>query len=120
MALFGKSKKKKQAEKSAGQPKPTGLQIGDVSWVLKRPYITEKSTDLAADENTYVFVVDKRAGKPEIREAIKEAYDVVPADVRTVNLPAKRVRNRRGKDSYKRNLKKAYVSLQEGDSITLF
>lgn len=50
--------------------------------VIMRPHITEKSMDLMDFENKLQFVVDLDATKPEIEEAIEEAYDV---EVDTVN-----------------------------------
>jgi len=87
--------------------------------IIKRPIITEKATQLA-DQRVYVFEVDRRANKIEIKKAIERIYNVEVEKVRTVNMKPKygrwgrRVVKRRGA------WKKAYVKLKEGYSIELF
>ncbi len=86
--------------------------------VLLRPLITEKSTALAGQDK-YVFEVDLRANKPQIREAVELAFDVRVRDVNTMVVKGK---NRRfGRNVTKQpDWKKAIVTLQPGDTIELF
>ena len=92
--------------------------------VLLRPVVSEKSTDLAA-ENKYTFAVSPRSNKIEIRRAVEERYKVRVASVRTVTMPAKEKgagfvginKRRRG---YASPWKKAIVSLIPGDRIEDF
>jgi large subunit ribosomal protein L23 len=86
--------------------------------VLRRPLITEKSTVLAGSEK-YVFEVDLRANKNQIKEAVELAFDVKVADVNTMRMKGK---NRRfGRRVTKQpDWKKAVVTLQPGHSIELF
>ena len=86
--------------------------------VLLRPLITEKSTSLAGQDK-YVFEVDLRANKPQIREAVELAFDVSVRDVNTMVVKGK---NRRfGRNVTKQpDWKKAIVTLQSGDTIELF
>lgn len=86
--------------------------------VLLRPLITEKATYLT-DDGVYTFVVKKSATKPEIKQAIKEVYGISARKVRTAKMTKKAVTSRQGKDSQKGGGKKAYVYLNEGDSIDL-
>jgi large subunit ribosomal protein L23 len=86
--------------------------------VIVRPLITEKATILAGD-GTYAFEVDRRANKPQIREAVELAFNVRVADVRTMNVHGKSRRTRSGY-SKTRDWKKALVKLAEGDTIQLF
>lgn len=88
------------------------------SEILVRPYITEKAT-YATDDNVYTFVVKQSANKPQIKQAVKDVYGVSVRKVRTAKLPKKQVRSRKGKTGTKGGGKKAYVYLQEGDSIEL-
>lgn len=88
------------------------------SEILVRPYITEKAT-YKTDEGIYTFVVKDDANKPQIKQAVHDVYGVNPEKVRTVNLPKKHVTSRAGEDGVKGGVKKAYVHLQEGDSIEL-
>jgi large subunit ribosomal protein L23 len=65
------------------------------------------------------LVVDRDANKIEIKQAVETLFKVKVSDVRTVNVAGKM--KRFGKTSAKRsNWKKAYVTLQEGQSIDFF
>jgi large subunit ribosomal protein L23 len=65
------------------------------------------------------LVVDKDANKIEIKQAVESLFKVKVSGVRTVNVAGKI--KRFGKTSAKRsNWKKAYVTLQEGQSIDFF
>ncbi len=86
--------------------------------VLIRPIITEKSTVLAG-ANKYVFEVDPRANKNQIREAVQLAFNVRVANVNTINMKGKP--KRFGRRVVNRpNWKKAVVTLVPGDKIELF
>lgn len=81
--------------------------------VIKRPLITEKSSGIK-DVNWYVFAVDGKANKKEIKEAVEKAFKVKVDKVRTLVLPGKKVK-RFGRIVGQRSpLKKAYVKLREG------
>lgn len=87
--------------------------------VIVKPVVTEKSTDLQADKNQYVFEVHKDANKIEIRKAIEMVFGVRVTSVRTqvVRGDLKRVGQFWGK---KRSWKKAVVTLHAEDSIDLY
>ena len=86
--------------------------------VIKAPVITEKSMGML-DDNKYTFVVDPRANKTEIRQAIEQIFDVRVVKVATQNRSGKR--KRRGWVVGKRpDIKRAIVTLAEGDEIELF
>ncbi|GFE61577.1 50S ribosomal protein L23 [Geobacter sp. AOG2] len=87
--------------------------------IIKKPHVTEK-TSLGSDtSNTVAIVVDRDANKIEIKQAVESLFKVKVDDVRTVNVAGKvkRVGKNFGKRS---NWKKAYVTLQEGQSIDFF
>lgn len=87
--------------------------------VLKRPIVTEKSLRLRDEFNQYVFEVDRRANKRQVKEAVELAFDVTVEDVRIVNVPGKT--RRWGRKTVRTSpWKKAIVTLAEGDSIQLF
>jgi len=90
-----------------------------VQEILRRPLITEKSTELRDDRNIIAFVVDSRANKIEVRRAVETQFQGVKvAEVRIVNMHGK-VR-RQGRFVGRRpDWKKAYVRLAEGQ-IDLF
>ncbi len=93
------------------------MQIVDI---IKRPIIlTEKGSTQRDDLNKYMFEVDLRANKVEIRRAVEELFDVTVVDVNTliVRGKPKRMGRRRLK---RRNWKKAIVTLSSDDSIDFF
>ena len=86
--------------------------------VIIRPVISEKTYELL-DENKYTFIVDPRANKTEIRQAIESIFDVRVLGVNTMNRPGKR--KRRGWVVGKRpDTKRAIVTVADGDEIELF
>ena len=86
--------------------------------VLLRPIVTEKTTVLTG-AGKYVFEVDIRANKNQIREAIQVAFNVRVADVNTMVMKGKPKRfGRRVVD--RPDWKKAVVTLVPGDKIELF
>jgi len=92
----------------------------DAMSVLIRPVVSEKSYGLM-DQRTYVFVVDSRATKIDVRQAVERAFDVKVTNVNTLNRKGKATRNRRtGIVGRRPGSKRAFVTLREGDSINLF
>jgi large subunit ribosomal protein L23 len=86
--------------------------------VLLRPIITEKTT-LLTGADKYVFEVDRRANKNQIREAVQVAFNVRVADVNTMTMKGKPRRWGR-KITKGPDWKKAVVTLVQGDKIELF
>ena len=83
--------------------------------VILAPHITEKAT-LASENNAVVFKVAGDATKAQIKEAVEALFSVKVTGVNTINVKGK-TKRWKGKP-YKRNdLKKAVVTLAEGDSI---
>ena len=88
--------------------------------VLVKPVISEKSYGLM-DDGAYVFVVDPRASKVEIRQAVESAFGVRVASVNTMVRKGKRKRNRRVATFGRRpDTKRAIVRLAGDDRIDLF
>jgi len=88
--------------------------------VIVRPLITEKATILAG-ENKYAFEVERRANKPQIRQAVETAFHVKVTDVNTMTMHGKARRAGRGRHQVRgRDWKKAIVTVAEGDKIQLF
>ncbi|MFA7404187.1 MAG: 50S ribosomal protein L23 [Pelobacteraceae bacterium] len=87
--------------------------------VIKKPHVTEKTSLGSDSSNTVAIVVDKAANKIEIKQAVENLFKVKVSAVRTVTVAGKVKRS--GKTFGKRsNWKKAYVTLQEGQSIDFF
>tara|TARA_Y100000996_G_scaffold413856_1_gene403108 strand:- start:1568 stop:1861 length:294 start_codon:yes stop_codon:yes gene_type:complete len=86
--------------------------------ILKRPVITEKATMLQQDKR-YVFEVDPSATKLEIKDAVESAFGVSVVHVNTMHVRGKSKRFG-PKVSQLKSWKKAIVTLEQSDSITLF
>jgi len=94
--------------------------VKDARDVIRRPVVSEKSYGLLED-HVYTFEVANSASKPEIRDAVETIFDVTVKKVNTLNRDGKRKRNRRTMSySSRPDVKRAYVTLVEGDSIELF
>ncbi|MFK7998390.1 MAG: 50S ribosomal protein L23 [Polyangiales bacterium] len=88
--------------------------------IIKRPLIlTEKGTNLRDNENQYLFEVDLRANKIEIRKAVEALFEVSVTDVNTLIMRGKMKRMGRTR-AKTRNWKKAIVTLADDDSIDFF
>jgi len=87
--------------------------------IIIEPVVSEKSYDLAADNNTYTFIVDPRTNKTEIKQAIEAIFDVKVVSVNTMNRKGKHKRtgNVIGR---RKDTKRALVTLDDGDSIDVF
>lgn len=84
--------------------------------IIIRPWITEKSMDMQ-QQKKYVFIVDRRSNKTEIKNALESIFGVKVARVNTINMRGKM--KRMGRFEGKRpDWKKAIVTLTE-DSKTI-
>ncbi|KUF12532.1 50S ribosomal protein L23 [Pseudoponticoccus marisrubri] len=83
--------------------------------VIRKPVITEKST-MASEHGAVVFEVAIDAAKPQIKEAVEELFGVKVKAVNTsiTKGKTKRFRGIRGR---RKDVKKAYVTLEEGNTI---
>lgn len=81
----------------------------DARDVIRRPVITERTSEFI-DQQRYVFEVDLRANKTQIKQAIETIFNVKVVKVNTIRVPAKP--KRYGKHSgYTSEWKKAFVTL---------
>ncbi|MBK1637008.1 50S ribosomal protein L23 [Rhodovulum adriaticum] len=83
--------------------------------VIRKPVITEKAT-MASEANAVVFEVAIDANKPQIKEAIESLFGVKVKAVNTTITKGKTKRFR-GILGRRKNVKKAYVTLEEGNTI---
>jgi large subunit ribosomal protein L23 len=87
--------------------------------IIREPVVSEKSYDLVEDHNTYTFIVDPRANKTEIKQAIQKIFGVTVVRVNTINRKGKLKRT--GWVMGKRaDTKRALVTLADGDEIDVF
>lgn len=87
--------------------------------IILAPVVSEKSYDLIENNNTYTFEVDPRSSKEQIKYAIEKVFDVKVLRVNTMNRQGK-VKRTGYKLGRRKNVKRAVVTLAEGDSIDLF
>jgi large subunit ribosomal protein L23 len=97
---------------------PLSKSLADPRDILRRPVVSEKSYALL-DENKYTFVVDPRANKTQIKQAVQTVFQVKVTGVNTINRPGKRKRTRTGFGK-RPDTKRAIVTLAEGDRIDIF
>lgn len=88
--------------------------------VLKRPVVTEKTMYELHDQRKYVFEVDMRANKLQIKDAVETSFDVTVEDVNVMVMPAKTLSRGNRIRTRKPKWKKAVVTLVRGDTIQLF
>jgi large subunit ribosomal protein L23 len=115
MALFGL---KKAAPKKAAKAKKV-IPVGDTSWVIVKPRITEKAAILG-DKNIYVFEVARRATKLDVKNAVFAQFKVAPIKVNIVNRTHRTTKSRaRNRTVTVSGMKKAHVHLKKGDTLNL-
>ena len=85
--------------------------------IVLAPHITEKSTMLS-ETNAVVFKVAPRASKPEIKAAVEALFNVKVKTVNTIIAKGK-TKRWKGKPYQRSDVKKAIVTLAEGQSIDI-
>ncbi len=91
--------------------------------IIRKPIITERTTFLKEASNKFVFEVDPRANKREIKIAVEKLFNVTVKEVRTAIVRGKTKTQFRkaGRFTGKRpDTKKAIVTLTKGDNIEIF
>lgn len=121
-----KKKKEKKVVKEIKDEKPAEIlksetrketEAVDIQRILKAPHVTEKATALAKN-NQYIFRVNLKTNKTEIKKAVENLYDVDVISVKIINIPRKR--RRLGRISgWRKGYKKVIVKLKEGQKIEI-
>ena len=83
--------------------------------VIVKPIITEKAT-MASEAGAVVFQVKREATKPEIRAAVEAIFGVKVKAVNTTITKGK-TKKFRGRTGTRSDIKKAYVTLEDGNTI---
>ncbi len=83
--------------------------------VIRQPIITEKAT-MASENNAVVFEVAIEANKPQIKEAVESLFNVKVKAVNT-SITKGKVKRFKGQLGKRKDVKKAYVTLEEGNTI---
>ena len=93
----------------------TNLSTERMYEVIRSPLISEKAT-FVSQFNYYVFRVSTDSNKKEIKEAVEKVFNVKVKSVNTLNQKGKKKRFR-NKIGVRANTKKAFVKLEEGNTI---
>ncbi len=89
----------------------------DIFQVIDTIQLSEKATLLTEKQNEYVFKVNPKANKLEIKQAVEKLFGKKVADVRTANYDGKKKRERRADFGRTKHWKKAFVRLEDGETI---
>lgn len=90
-----------------------------------KPRASEKAFALSESVNTYIFDVGQGANKSDVAQAVSVQYDVEVTGVRLASNPGKAVKTyrnkgRRSQAGRRSGVRKAYVTLKEGDKLPIF
>lgn len=93
--------------------------------MILKPRLSEKAFAHSQTKNTYVFVVPGDATKHTVARAVAAQYEVTVTDVNITNVKGKAKRTisrggRRVANGSQRDIKKAYVTVKEGDHLPIF
>ena len=83
--------------------------------VIRKPIITEKAT-MASENGAVVFEVAIDSNKPQIKEAVESLFGVKVKAVNT-SITKGKTKRFRGQPGKRKDVKKAYVTLEEGNTI---
>jgi large subunit ribosomal protein L23 len=92
------------------------MNIERIYKVLLGPHVSEKATTIAEKNRQVTFKVAPDATKLEIKKAVEQLFNVKVSGVQVLNRKGKTKRTARGMGR-RADMKKAYVSLQEGFDI---
>ena len=118
-----RNKVKKTVSGSSPNPSPEAISSGRRP-VAITPRLSEKAYALSELHNTYIFDVPSDANRHSVARTIESQYEVGVTGVRIASVPGKTGRTiRRGRvvgQSKRSDIRKAYVTLKEGDKLPLF
>jgi large subunit ribosomal protein L23 len=110
MRILNRKKKSENTE-------VTDFQKAALYDVILRPVVTEKSTQ-SSEYNKVVFMISPTASKTDVRQAVETIFDVKVDKVNTINIKGKTKRFR-GKAGKRNDIRKAIVTLKQGEQIDL-
>jgi large subunit ribosomal protein L23 len=87
--------------------------------IIKTVRLTEKGTRQGDKYNQYTVVADRRANKTQIRQAVQDLFKVKVTKINTLNVRGKFRRQRTTQAGQAPDWKKAIVTLQKGQKISL-
>jgi large subunit ribosomal protein L23 len=96
-----------------------------VKTVILKPRVSEKAYAQSEASNVYIFDVPANANKFDVAKAVAAQYEVGVTNVKIASVPGKTVRayrqrGRRSISGKRSDIRKAYVTLKEGDKLPIF
>jgi large subunit ribosomal protein L23 len=93
--------------------------------LVLKPRLSEKTYAMSEMLNVYTFEIPAGATKHTVAAAVKAQYDVTPTNVRIASIPGKTQRSyrrqtRSTQSGRRSNIRKAYVTLKEGDKLPIY
>ena len=93
--------------------------------IALKPRLSEKTYAISEERNVYAFVVPSSINKHQVAKAVTEQYEVTVTNVRLASVPGKTYRSYRNRGrvthkGFRSGLRKAYVTLKDGDKLPLF
>ncbi|VAW40456.1 LSU ribosomal protein L23p (L23Ae) [hydrothermal vent metagenome] len=92
------------------------MSLNNIYTTILSPIISEKSNRIGEQSNQYVFKVAVSSNKNEVKTAIEKLFTVNVENVQILNVKGK-TKAFRGKQGKRPNWKKAYVKVQQGQTI---
>lgn len=114
----------RKAKTTAAAAEPKKKKAKMVNFTLK-PRVSEKAYGLSENSNVYTFDIESGVNKFDVARAVESQFEVTATKVRIVALPGKSVRRyrERGRKSFsgqRSGIRKAYVTLKDGDKLPIF
>lgn len=115
----------KKAKKETAAPAKTKKKVVAAKLFALEPRVSEKGYALSEQSSTYVFNVPKDVNKFDIASAVASQFEVEVMKVRLAGVPGKSVRSyrqrgRRSINAKRTDVRKAYVTLKEGDKLPIY
>jgi large subunit ribosomal protein L23 len=125
MPLRKPKQEKPEAKKTAPKQKVETKKHKPVKIMSLNPRLSEKAYNLAEQHNTYIFNVETDKNKLDVAQGVSTQYDVTVIKVRVASVPGKlkktyRQRGRKSMSGRRSDVRKAYVTLKEGDKLPIF
>jgi len=116
--------KAKAAKKTVAVAEPK-KKLNGVKLMALKPRISEKGYTISERDNVYIFDVPATANKFDIAKSVASQFEVSVTNVRVASVPGKairayRSRGRKSINAKRSDIRKAYVTLKDGDKLPIF
>ncbi|MBK4764824.1 MAG: 50S ribosomal protein L23 [Pantoea sp. Brub] len=84
--------------------------------IIHSAHVSEKSSNIVKEHNTFTIKVAKNSTKKEIKDSIQMLFEVNVKKINTLIIKGK-IKRRKNHNSYSKNWKKAYITLAQGQTL---